>query len=355
MSPEQLVPLTIDLIVALGALLVLLADVVLPPGPKRVLGWASLAVLLAALVGTFTLAPMGPSFGGAYVGDPLALMLKQIFLAAGILAVLGSLTAVHETFPRRQGEYYQLLLFSVLGMTLLAGARDIILLVVAFELMGIPLYVLAGFQRRDARAAEGALKLYVVGAVSSATMLMGLSFLTGLAGSTAIADVATYVAQRPSPAAVLGATMTFAGMGFKLGVFPFHMWVPDTYQGSTTPFVTFLSTAPKAAGIAAIVQLLLPANGALLAATTGAMVLIAAATLVFGNLLALAQDDVKRLLAYSGVAHMGFLLMALAAGNALGLAVLFYLVAYLFTNAGIFLVVHAVARSGGDDAVGPST
>ena len=147
-------------------------------------------------------------------------------------------------------------------------------------------------------------------------------------------------------------TVALAGMGFKIGVFPFHMWVPDTYQGSTTPFVAFLAAAPKAAGIVAIIQVLFAGERSLLAGVTTMLIALAVVTLLAGNLLALNQSNVKRLLGYSGVAHMGFLLMALATGAAEGLAtLLFYIVAYLFTTVGAFLVVHAVASQGGDDSI----
>ncbi len=330
----------------------LVADLIMPHGEKRVLGWGAAAALLGALVATVVLDLNGTAVGGGYVGDAMAIFFKQVFLAGGLLAVLGSIEGVAERFPRRQTEYYLLLLCSVLGMTLLAGTRDLILLVVAFELMGIPLYILAAYERREPLAIEGALKLFVVGAVSSAAILYGLSLLFGVAGSSDLAVIATHVASEPSALAALGGSMALAGMGFKLGVFPFHLWVPDTYQGSTTPFVAFLSTAPKAAGLVALVQVLYAGGGVLLETVAPIVVGLAAATLVAGNLLALNQDNIKRLLGYSGVAHMGFLLMALVTGSELGLAMLmFYVAAYLFTNVGAFLVVDALSRSNPADEV----
>ncbi len=343
-------PLAADLVLVIGMGSVLVTDLILPPGDKRLLGWGALYTLLAALLATFAMELTGPAIFGAYVGDPVALMFKRVFLAAGVLAALGALTRLAERFERRQGEYWVLLLSSVLGMSLLAGARDLVLLVVCFELMGVPLYVLAAWARDDRLAIEGALKLFLLGAVSSVTLLFGISLLTGICGSTMISEVALYSREHTNPALLLGAALTLGGMGFKLGVFPFHMWVPDTYQGSTTPFVAFLSVAPKAAAIAALVRLLIAGGNALLVGVVPMLITLAAATLVMGNLLALHQTQVKRLLAYSGVGHMGLLLMALATGTELGLSMLlFYLVAYLFTNAGAFLVVHAVTGDEGDD------
>lgn len=348
----SLTPLLADLVLAGGAGAVLVADLILPHGDKRILGWATLGVLLATFALTFGVDLTGPALGDAYVGGPMPVLLKRIFLAGGALAVLGAHTHVAEGYPRRQAEYYLMILASVLGMSLLAGARDLILLVVCFELMGIPLYVLAAYARTERAAVEGALKLFLIGAVSSVTILLGLSMLMGLAGSTSIAVVTQHAAAHPSPLLMLGGALALGGMGFKLGVFPFHMWVPDTYEGAGTPFVAFLAVAPKAATLAALAQLLLATDGALLATVWTPIVFLATATLIVGNLAALNQSNVKRLLAYSGVAHMGLLLMALVTGTELGLGMLlFYLMAYLFTNVGCFLVVHAVRRAGGDDSV----
>jgi NADH-quinone oxidoreductase subunit N len=348
----SLMPLGVDLILTVGLLTILVVDLILPPGDKRILGWGTLGVFLSALAGTLLLDLNGPALGGTYVGSSLATFFKVIFLSAGALAVLASFTELAEKHPRRQGEYYLLLMSSVLGMTLLAGAQDLVLLVVSFELMGIPLYALAAWDKREKQGIEGALKLYLVGAISSIFILFGLSMVFGLAGTSSIPQVAAYAASHPSPAALLGGTLALAGMGFKIGVFPFHMWVPDTYEGAPTPFVSFLSVAPKAAGLAALVQLLLAGDQALLQLVLWAVLALAAVTMVAGNLLAVNQSNVKRLLGYSGVGHIGFLLLAIGTGTELGLAtLLFYLAGYLFTNVGAFLIIHAVARSGGDDTI----
>jgi NADH-quinone oxidoreductase subunit N len=221
---------------------------------------------------------------------------------------------------------------------------------VSFELMGRPLYVLAAFPRRDRRASEGALKLLMTGVVSTALTLYGISLLSGLASTTSIDGVAAYVTGNPNPLVTLAAIVAVGGMLFKIGVFPFHMWVPDTYQGSSTPFVAFLSSAPKAAGLIALVQVLLARDHALLDSAYLPLLAIATATLVMGNLLAIRQDHIKRLFAYSGVAHMGFALVALSLGTAEGLStLLFYVAVYVFTSIGAFLVVHAVRQGGGGD------
>ncbi len=351
MTWADFAPLTIELILVVGALTMLGIDLLLPRENKNVVSWGTLAILLAALAGTWLLPLEGEALFGAYAGSPMAVLFKRIVLAAGAMAVLGHVTYGQRAYPGRQAEYHQMLLFSTVGMTLLGGVQDLILLVVAFELMGIPLYAMAGWQR-EGGAAEAALKLYLVGAASSIVTLYGASLLFGVTGSTAIVDVATAMNTAPTTMLALGAALAVAGMGFKIGIVPFHMWVPDTYQGAPTPFVVFLSIGPKAAGLAALVVVLLPGGAALLGGVAELLLVLSAVTIVVGTFMALPQSNIKRLLGFSGVAHMGFLLMALVTGTSEGLAtLLFYLVGYLFTNAGAFLVVHAVESAGGDDSI----
>ncbi|MEO0603674.1 MAG: NADH-quinone oxidoreductase subunit N [Myxococcota bacterium] len=343
-------PLATDFVLFAGILFILVTDLITTE--KHLLGWGALLTLLAGLLATFTLGDTlsGLALDGAYLGDPTALWFKRIFLFSGVLATLGSIIDLSERFPGRQGEYWVLLLTSILGMSLLAGARDVVLFVVAFELMSVPLYALAAWNRDEPRAVEGAFKLYLLGAVSSVTLMFGVAILVGLANSTVIDEIALYASVSPSPMMLLGAVFVLGGVGFKLGVFPFHMWVPDTYQGATTPFVAFLSVAPKAGAMAALVRLLLAADGAMLAGVKPMLLTLAAATIVMGSLFALHQREARRLLAYSGVAHVGFMLMALAPGDDPGLAMLIvYLIVYVVTNMGAFLVVHAVTGSKGDE------
>jgi NADH-quinone oxidoreductase subunit N len=301
---------------------------------------AALVALGAALAATSVAG--GEAFGGAYARDGAAVFFQVVVLVLAIVGVLGAMDDVARVTPGRQGEYFFLLLASVTGMTLLAGARDLLLIVLAFELMGIPLYVLTAYAK-DGRGTEAGLKMFVVGAASTGLTLFGLSILAGMAGGTRLAAIA---AAGSSSLVGVGLVLVIAGMAFKIGAAPFHMWLPDAYQGARTPFVAFLSTAPKAAAVAALGRILVGAAPALGETWTPALVAMAAATLTIGTLLAVPQDSVRRLLAYSGVAHAGFLLLGIASGApALGL-VLFYVAAYTLTNAGVFLVAHAV---GGDD------
>jgi NADH-quinone oxidoreductase subunit N len=269
-----------------------------------------------------------------------------VLLAAtfiGLLAGLGS-----ASFGRRAAEYHLLILASLLGMLTLVSARDIILLFLAFELMSIPLYVLAGFARRAPESIEASLKFFLVGSVSSAVMAYGLSFVYGATGSTRLA----VIARAPADAwLTLGLVAVLAGLAFKIAAFPFHMWVPDTYEAAATPFVAWLSVAPKAAGFVTLFRVYFEAAGERAQVWGPAAAALATATMLAGNLMALPQKNTKRLLAYSGIAQIGYMLVGIAAASASGTAmVLFYLVAYVFGNMGAFLVVEAVARSEGSES-----
>jgi len=371
--------LTVDIMLALCALTLMLGDLVLPHGRKRVLGITALAQLLLCFVATFFVNLDGVALSGAYVGDALAVMFKRIFLFSGMLAVLGSLARVDADAERRQGEYYQLLMFSLLGMTLLAGARDLILLLVAFELMSIPLYAMAAFARtgphrhrkgplpglflpsktRWKRPSEAGLKLFIVGAISSAVAVYGMSLVFGAAGSTRFANIANTPG---GPMLGMGMAMMLAGFGFKIGAAPFHMWVPDTYQGAQTPFVAFLSVAPKAAGLVALVQLLVGPLAPHFNSVAPLLLGLAVVSVAVGNLMAVPQQNIKRLLGFSGVGQIGFALMALLAcvpdheglPNGHGLATLiFFVAAYVVANMGIFFVVEAMATHRYPDTIAP--
>jgi NADH-quinone oxidoreductase subunit N len=345
-------PLLIDLALAALVLLVFLADLLMPSEEKRGLGHLACAGLVLILVTTFVVDLRGDAFGGVFVLDPLALWFKRVFLAAGALAMLLAVDPAERGFPRRQGEYYLLLLFSLLGMSLLASARELLLVVVSFELMSLPLYVLAAFTKTDKLAGEGALKFYLVGATSLAITLYGLSLVYGATGTTMLPEIALRSGGVHSPLLVLGLFATLAGLLFKIGAVPFHMWVPDTYQGASTPFVGFLAVAPKAAGFVLLVRLYLEAFAPLAARYRPALLALCVLTLVVGNVLALRQTNIKRLLAYSGIAQIGYMMIALVTQSGTGVAMLlFYLAAYLFTNIGVFAVVAAVGSATGSDEI----
>jgi NADH-quinone oxidoreductase subunit N len=346
--------LGLELAVAALFLIVLVGGVLSGRDAPRAVAGVTIAGLAAVLGASLLMTPAAPGealFDGMFVQDDLALFAKRLFLAATLIGVISSLALRQAAFARRAVEYHLALLGSLLGMLVLASARDLILLFVAFELMSIPLYVLAGFLKREPEAVEAALKFFLVGTVSSAVMAYGLSFVYGMARTTDVGAIPDAMAEG-HPLMLLGMLLTLAGLGFKIAAFPFHMWVPDTYEAASTPFVAWLSVAPKAAGFLVIFRLYLEGVGDAALLWVPIAGGLAAVTIVAGNLMAIPQQNIKRMLAYSGVAHIGYLLVGLAAVSVAGVAMmLFYLVAYLFGNMGAFLVVEAVAQAEGSEHV----
>jgi len=337
------------------AILVLVAGLISRPstgaqGQRPIAGWMTFVGLLAIFGLTFFIRE-GSLFGATFVLDGLAMFAKRLFLAAAALSVLGSLTNPQYPFARRATEYHFALLVSLLGMLVLASARELILLFVAFELMSIPLFLLTGFLKKDAVAPEAALKFFLVGTASSAIIVYGLSFIYGVMGGTMVESIPRALASG-HPLMMLGMALLLAGLGFKIAAFPFHMWAPDTYEAASTPFVAWLSVAPKAAGFIALIRLYIEGVGPEALVWMPVVSVLAGMTIVTGNLMAIPQQNVKRLLAYSGVAHIGYMLVGFAALSSSGVAMmLFYLVAYMFGNMGAFFVVEAVARSEQSDGI----
>jgi NADH-quinone oxidoreductase subunit N len=336
---------------AIVILVVLLGGLALHGPDKRRIGVVAAVGLVILLGLAFRVEPGSVLFRGTFVQDELAIFSQRLFLVATILGVLASLNLRAETFARRATEYYVAMLASLLGMFILASARELILLFVAFELMSIPLYVLSGFRKREGEAVEAALKFFLIGTVSSALIAYGLSFIYGIALTTDLAGVIGAL-QDGHPLLILGMVLTLGGLGFKIAAFPFHMWVPDTYEAANTPFVAWLSVAPKAAGFVVMFRLYLEGVGNPVLLWVPLLTGLAAVTIVAGNLMAIPQQNIKRLLAYSGIAHIGYMLVGFAAVSVNGVAMmLFYLVAYLFGNMGAFFVVEAVAQADGSEAI----
>ena len=352
---SELQTLWLPLSIAGLALLVLVVDVFTPPRREEEatpdVGWLVAVGLAGLLVATFFVDGSGTAAFGAYQGSAWTKFLQRVFLVSGLLAALGGLDDVAKRMNRRQGEYWLVLLCSLLGMVLVPGSRSLLLLIVAFELMSVPLYVLAAYAKTEGepeertRASEAALKLYFVGATSTAITFFGLALVTGMAGSMQIADL---VSMQMTPLAAVGLLFVLGGLGYKIGMVPFHMWVPDTYQGARAPFVAFLSVAPKAAGMSVLAVLYAVGLRAHQSTFLQPISLIALLSMAIGNVLALPQTDLRRVLGYSGIAQMGYVLVAFAAGDEMSMGmILFFLAAYLFTNLGAFLVLHAAAEAGG--------
>ena len=349
MNADLIAAVILELGVGAVLLLVFVLSLFARGADRRWLAGVALGGVLAVGLLSLVVTPAPPRLGGMFVQDGLAIFAKRLFLCATAISLLAGLGAPPAS-GRRAGEYHVLVLASLLGMLVLASARDLVLLFVAFELMSIPLYVLAGFLKREETAVEASLKFFLVGSVSSAVLAYGLSFVYGAARSTDLGKVAQVFATA-EPLLLLGLLAALAGFAFKIAAFPFHMWVPDAYEAASTPFVAWLSVTPKAAGFVVLFRVYFEGMGERVDAWAPMAAGLAAVTIVAGNLMALTQQNTKRLLAYSGIAHIGYMLVGFAATSASGAAmILFYLVAYVFGNMGAFLVVEAVARAEGSEA-----
>jgi NADH-quinone oxidoreductase subunit N len=339
-----------ELLLLLLALLILGLDMILPERWRAGLGWVTAVgtggILAVALLG-----------GGASGSDPatvhadaLAFFFRALFLLGAMLSVLIS---INSEGVGRRGEYYALLIFSTIGLCLMAQAADLVMLALAIEMATIPLYILAGFLKRDSRSTEAGLKYFLFGATASAVMWYGFSLLYGFTGQTDLSAAAVALGAA-DPAMLLAAAISIlVGLGFKVAAVPFHFWAPDVYEGAPTPIAAFLSTAVKAAGFAVLLRILLAVFPPESAASWGLLIsILSAVTMTLGNLLAMVQKNVKRLLAYSSIAHAGYALIGLVTLNPDGLAATaFYLLTYLLANLAAFAVVALVSNAGGSDDV----
>ncbi len=349
MQVPDLIPVIPELILLVAACLVLLVEPFLKTEGGRGDKTAVMAIALSGLLGALavSLALVGQdreSFAGMLVLDDWAVFFKVLFAVGGGLVILMS-PGYLEAHRRHLGEFYALVLFAVLGMGLMAAARDFVLLFVALELMAISSYVLAAFFRYRVRSNEASLKYFLTGTFASAIMLYGISLVYGQAGATNYAAVGRALGSQGSSAAVLFAVFLVAvGLGFKVSAAPFHMWTPDVYQGAPTPVAAFFSVGPKTAAFSAILVAFILAFPGAAKAWGVFFIVLSIATMLTGNLYALVQSNVKRMLAYSSIAHAGYLLTGLGAmgwaGNSYpGHGVTLYLVAYTFMNLGAFGVL----------------
>ena len=363
-----------ELVLTFGSIAMFMLDLVWRRSPSRrkLLTGAAVAVLVVAGILLAAQSTASTSlFNGMIASDGFATFFKWLFLAAGVLTVL--IAAQGEDFPSvRVGEFYGLLLAVILGMFLMASATNLLTIYLSIELVSMVSYVLAGFRRHDRKAAEASLKYVIYGSVASGVMLFGMSYLYGLLGTADVLAFGTRIAALSATGAggaatklVLVVSLVFvtAGIGYKIASVPWHMWCPDVYEGAPTSFTAFLSVGPKAAGFAVALRLFYGA----FAGPTGATGLaesiagvpwpaiigvLSAVTMTVGNLTAISQTNLKRLLAYSSIAHAGYTLMGLAALSAVGMqGVMIYMLIYLVMNLGAFLVVIAVAEATGSESI----
>ncbi|MGH9024741.1 MAG: NADH-quinone oxidoreductase subunit N [Acidimicrobiia bacterium] len=347
-----------ELVLTATAVAVLIVDFVWKDRARLAVTRLSTVGVLAALVPVLTLAADGTDrsmFGGAYVVDNYALALKAFFLVVAYLTLLVSVDYIGEG-DYYQAEYYFLLLTAVLGMLVMASARDLITIFVALETLSLPTFVLAGWRKHDTKSNEAAIKYFLIGVLSTAVMLYGMSLVYGLAGSTLLSDIARYVATDGTPPLLAVAIFTtLVGFAFKVSAVPFHFWAPDTYEGSPTPVTAFLSVASKAGGFVALLSIIYFGFFAADESWQPVLWVLAALSMTLGNLTALRQTNIVRMLAYSSVAQGGFILVPLAvaddAARSSFEAVVIYLLIYGAMNLGAFAVVIAVARRTGSAAI----
>jgi NADH-quinone oxidoreductase subunit N len=290
----------------------------------------------------------GSGFGGQFTVDAFAQFAKLLILAAAAYALILSLE-----FNRNAGiarfEYPVLIALSVTGMMVMVSASNFMTLYLGLELQSLALYVLAAFARDDLRSSEAGLKYFVLGALASGLLLYGMSLVYGFSGSTDFAALGSLLArpEAPPPGLVVGLVFVLCGLLFKISAVPFHMWTPDVYEGAPTPVTNFFGTAPKVAAIVLLMRVMVSPFGPLLAAWQQLVVIVAIASMVLGALAAIGQSNIKRLMAYSSIGHMGYALIGLAAGTADGIrGVLIYMATYIVMNAGAFAVIIAMRRNG---------
>lgn len=341
-----------EIVLSVWAMVVLMVDVFQRgdrsvPAHRSIAWLSAVGILLAAAANTWLLTLEEASPAGMIAIDGFRIYTNYLFLGAALLFVPMSWRYLGEQ-RMRHGEIFALLLLATVGMMLFSGTRDLMLMFLGLELLSVAVYVLTGVNRRDRRSAEAALKYFILGAFSSAFFLFGIAMVYGGAGSVNLTLIQAAVGVDGLDANLLieaGMALLLVGFGFKVAAVPFHMWTPDAYEGAPAPVTAFMAAAVKAAAFAAFMRVFLTAFGGLYETWFALIAILAFVTMVGANLIALAEESVKRMLAYSSIAHAGYLLVALAAANEVGAAsFLYYLVAYTLMTMGAFAVVFLVAQ-----------
>ena len=339
-----------ELILAVGAMALLMAGVYAGQSSYRAVTWSAVVVVLLAGVATTATAEIRITlFGGQFVVDSFGHFMKWLVFVGSALALVMSLD-----YNRRENiarpEYPVLILFATLGMAMMVSANDLISLYVGLELQSLSLYVIAAFRRDSVRSTEAGLKYFVLGALSSGMLLYGCSMVYGFAGSTGfetLARVFDQEGQTPGVGVVIGMVFVIAGLAFKISAVPFHMWTPDVYEGAPTPVTAFFAVAPKIAAVALFVRTLMGPFADLFAQWQQVVILVSILSMLLGALAAIRQTNIKRLLAYSSISHVGFALIGLASGTSEGVrGVAIYMAIYLAMTVGTFCGVLAMRRQG---------
>ena len=347
-------------VIALGTIL-MLADFWMPAERKKFAAYAAIAalggLLLISLSGNGICSVFGTAFNGAFVEDGLALFFKRFFIVAAIL-VLFMAAEFSDRIAAGISEYYSLIVFALAGMLFAASANDFAMLFVSIELITITFYVLVSFQRSRLVSLEAGVKYLILGALSSAFLVFGIALIWGTTGELNFGKLADFLAKTPefetNKLFLLGVLFVMVGLGFKIAAFPFQIWAPDVYQGAPTPTTAFLAVGSKAAGFVLLLRVLFTAVPSVVHthAWANLLIIVSGITILYGNLCALPQRNLKRLLGYSSIAHAGYLLLGVAALSASGqAAVMYYLAGYLFTVLAAFTVICLVMRQAGEEDI----
>jgi NADH-quinone oxidoreductase subunit N len=350
MNPSDFPSIAPQIVLGAGIILAMLADVLFTSRSARAAQLVTLVTLVAAaLMTVLTWGGGGNAFYDMVRGDGFSSFFNLVFILAAFLVALSSSDYL-ERLKLHKGEYYMLVLLATLGMTFMAAGHNLLVIFLGIETMSISLYVLAGFNTARPRSNEAALKYLLLGAFSTGFLLYGIAMIYGQTGSTSLTQFAAYLAGAANPMAGymgIGLALLLIGLAFKMAAVPFHFWSPDAYEGAPTPVTAFMSAAPKAAAFAAALRVFYPSAASLGIHWQHVVWVLAALTMTLGNLSALRQTSIKRMLAYSSIAHAGYLLVGFLAGNALGASgMLFYLGGYAFMNIGAFTVAYLVNRRG---------
>ncbi len=346
--------LAVELGVCGWILLLLIADLVLPAEDKTSL-WALALTGILCCGGLWwwqeAAGIVGP-FQELWVTDRFSLYFKGLFLLTAAIVILMT-RGWNRHRPANPGAFYLLLFTALLGTLVLSSVNDFLMLFLGLELLTFSLYIMAAYLKSDPRSVEAGMKYLILGSVSSGFLVYGIALLYGFAGTTHFSAIRAALSQGPAPlAAQAGMLLVLAGLGFKVAAVPFHLWVPDVYEGAPTPVVAFLSVGSKMAGIVALLRVLTGAFQPLAVLWSEVLAVLSAATILYGNLGAIPQTNMKRLLGYSSISHAGYLLMGISCATvAGGMAVGYYLLAYLFSNLTVFFVVSTVSETAGGETL----
>lgn len=348
----------IDMLTVILAVVLVIIGLVLPKERSKAVGYVAIPSLAVILILSF-LYQGGEKisfYNGLYASDALSTFFKQLFVIGAILVSMIALTEV-DSFRENKGEFFAFIVFALSGMMVLASANDLITLYIGLELMTLTMVIMTAYDRENVKSSEAGAKYVLLSAMSSGILLFGMSLIYGLSGSVVFSDILKYFSTaQASPAVVAAMVMLIAGFGFKISAVPFHMWSPDVYEGAPTSVTAFLAVGSKAAGFAMMLRVFFEAIPTLFNTFSVLMITLAALTMFIGNLIAIPQKNIKRMLAYSSISHAGYIMLGLIAFSKIGTgALLFYLLIYTFANIGAFSSIVAVSNHTGSTEISDFT